>query len=218
MKGICFKEYLFLATIAGKKTQTRRNINVPNGFIGKPVGEPNNPDNPLGFMYIGGILRPKYNIGNKIYLKEPYCLYEEKYQELKTSPTIEIAYKYGVRDAVEAFDIYPYEIITGESVWKNKLFMPESVARYFIEITGVRCERLQDITEEDCIKEGIIENKEAKPIGYPFGIKFPFNNGIEKANYSTAKEAYAALYDKINGKGTWEKNEYVWVYDYKLVK
>lgn len=99
---------------------------------------------------------------------------------------------------------------------KNKLFMPEKYARYFIEITAVRAERLQDITEEDCIKEGIEYSPEAVPIGYPFGAVFPYNNGFH--NYTTAKEAYAALINNISGKGTWERNPFVWVYDFRLIQ
>ena len=213
MKGICFKEPLFLATIAGKKTQTRRNISIPKGAIGYrtskniqgiitevcALDENERPINPRTEQE--WVILPKYRAGERIYLKEPYFLCDE----------VEGLY----------YNLYKFnkdELPYTDSKWKNKLFMPESDARYFIEITDVRCERLQDITEEDCIKEGIIKNEEAKPIGYPFGIKFPFNNGMEKANYSTAKEAYAALYDKINGKGTWDSNPYVWVYDYKLVE
>jgi hypothetical protein len=94
--------------------------------------------------------------------------------------------------------------------------MPAKYARYFIKIIAVRCERLQDISDEDCLKEGIKINEDAEIIGYPFGIKFPyyFEGG---SNWQLPREAYAALTDKINGKGMWDGNPFVWMYDYELV-
>ena len=82
--------------------------------------------------------------------------------------------------------------------------MPESIARYFIKITGVSAERLQDISEEDCFKEGVeLYNNYDGTYG---GWTAP----------STLKEAYAALINSIHGNGTWEKNPWVWVYDFEL--
>lgn len=110
--------------------------------------------------------KPRYKKGDIIYLKEPYFFNPE---------TGNCYYKYKSDDTK-----YPFA---------NKLFMPESMARYYIKITDVKRERLQDITSEDCAKEGI-------PCG---------NIGM-----------YAALIDKINGKGTWGRNPEVWVYDFEL--
>lgn len=213
MKGICFTEPLFHKVVKGEKTQTRRIINpqptmkadwfikevagwnAPFGVVEKyPDCEPEK-------FEIHQLLNPKYNIGEKVYLKEPYVI-SGKY----------IIYKFG--------STIGRECDNAGVKWKNKLFMPESAARYFIEITGVKSERLQDISEEDCFKEGIEfdsdPNSEANTIGHSFGVKFPYNNGY--ANYTTPRKAYAALIDKINGKGTWERNPYVWVYDFKPIK
>ena len=78
----------------------------------------------------------RYRLNEEVYLKEPYI------DDLSMD---DVFYKYGEEDPM--LD-YSY-------AWKNKLFMPESAARYFIKITGVRIERLQDISDEDCLKEGI---------------------------------------------------------------
>lgn len=223
-KGICFTEPLFHKVLKGEKTQTRRIINpepiIKNDwFIREIEGWKNSPfgvvskysDCEPERFEIMQLLKPKYKVGEIVYLKEPYILYQEEYQESKTSQSgIQYAYKFGNHLSIEE--------ITGksDSKWKNKLFMPESAARYFIEITAVRAERLQDISEEDCMKEGIEYSPEAVPVGYPFGVEFPYNNGFH--NYTTAKEAYAALINKINGKGTWEKNPFVWVYDFRLIE
>lgn len=188
MKGICFTEPLFHKVVKGEKTQTRRGATHQHFSYSEL-------SNVKQGVYIHPAI-PKYKVGEKVYLKEPYSIIADYEKGLITK------YK---------FD-YPASF---SHKWSNKLFMPESAARYFIEITAVRAERLQDITEEDCIKEGIEYSPEAVPIGYPFGAEFPYNNGFH--NYTTAKEAYAALINKINGKGTWEKTPFVWVYDFRLM-
>lgn len=99
--------------------------------------------------------------------------------------------------------------------WKNKLFMPQWAARHFIEITAVRAERLQDISEEDCLKEGITRQQIIRldQVWYQNGFSV---NGL--IGWPTAQQTYAALIDKINGKGIFQSNPYVWVYDFKLIK
>ena len=84
-------------------------------------------------------------------------------------------------------------------------------ARYFIEITGVRCEKVQDISRLDCDKEGIRSRVKGVP---PYDLIYQVPGSPNY--YYTTKQAYAALFDKINGKGAWESNPYVWVYDFKL--
>jgi hypothetical protein len=103
-----------------------------------------------------------------------------------------------------------------EILAENKLFMPARYARYFIEITDVRCERLQSISEDDCLKEGI-QYKEDSMFGYDMVTKY-FSDYPELGTYDEPREAYATLIDKISGKGTWENNPYVWVYDFKLIE
>jgi hypothetical protein len=103
--------------------------------------------------------------------------------------------------------------------------MPAKYARHFIKITAVRCERLRQISDEDCIREGIKYSRENTPEGMS---SFPYyTNGLRKKRgsakynqmqYDTPQQAYAALIDSIHGKGTWEQNPYVWVYVFKLVQ
>jgi len=133
---------------------------------------------------------PRYKAGEIVYLKEPYL------------PIMRTIYKY------DGGDYDP------KLKWKNKLFMMERYARYFIEITAVRCERLQDISDDDCLKEGI-EELNAGEIIPNYQDYIQYSNGDEY-NYDTPQKAYAALINKIYGKGTWESNPYVWVYDFKL--
>ena len=189
MKGIIFSEPMFYATIKGQKTQTRR-IMKPQPIcdeIGNPTADWDNL-----------LCKPRYQVGETVYLKEPY------YAEYGC-----VCYEFAL-DFVGKRDI----------VFKNKLFMPAEYARYFIKITGVKCERLQDISDDDCLKEGIKLHKQPitphEVYGYDI-VPIEENGYVDFIGFVAPHQAYAALIDKINRKGTWETNPYVWVYDYKLI-
>lgn len=108
--------------------------------------------------------------------------------------------------------------------WKNKLYVKAGLMPHLIKITDVRVERLQDISDDDCLREGVYCDKEGgRVIGCPFGIPFyyTFKNAMRKdkqLHWTTPREAFANLIDKISGKGTWERNPWVFVYEFKLVK
>ena len=95
--------------------------------------------------------------------------------------------------------------------WTNKMFTKADVLTHHIRIMEIRIERLQDISEEDCLAEGIWK---AHNVGLE-GVTYWYH-GLANSPYRTAKEAYAALIDKICGKGTWKNNPYVFVYDFEL--
>lgn len=101
--------------------------------------------------------------------------------------------------------------------WNNKMFVKAELMPRKIRITNVRLERLQDISDDDCIKEGIIKKWHA--IDGRDYYYIPGSRGkLRDIIYKSARTAYAALIDKISGKGTWRKNPYVFVYDFELVK
>lgn len=91
-----------------------------------------------------------------------------------------------------------------------------------IRIINIKVERLQDITEEDCLKEGIYLNpnppkwREYDPYEPWHPSAKPFKFTVSKG-YCKAKFAFAALIDKVSGKGTWERNPWVFVYSFKLI-
>jgi hypothetical protein len=172
MKGICFKEPLFNKVVDGIKTQTRRIIfpNTDYTFWSQLSfeGMEEDPDavmkldkdgeiiaykdgEPKLFKYKGtyglfegdqfyfdsGYARPRYQPGEIVYLKEPYII-----TKFRDKPII---YKFEYEEEVRKLSEKQGYGIS----WKNKLFMPEKHARYFIQITDVTAQRLQDITEKD---------------------------------------------------------------------
>lgn len=104
--------------------------------------------------------------------------------------------------------------------YKNKMFVRADLMPHHIRITDIRVEKLNDISKEDCLAEGIypyyyygdqIENQRhgIPPNGYSF-------DGIG-CFYQTPRVAYASLIDKVSGKGTWDSNPFVFVYEFELV-
>lgn len=97
--------------------------------------------------------------------------------------------------------------------WNNKMFVKSYACKHHIKITNVKIERLQDISDEDCLKEGIIHAYTNND-----GIKIYHTPHTKRGYLSTdvAQQAFAFLIDKVSGKGTWERNPYVWVYEFAL--
>ena len=108
----------------------------------------------------------------------------------------------------------------------NKMFVLAEEMPHRIRITNVRAERLQDISDEDCLREGVWKDEAGgRVIGYPFGVPFfyTFDGAVnkktgKKLHWTTPREAFAALINKVSGKGTWESNPWVFVYSFELVK
>lgn len=102
--------------------------------------------------------------------------------------------------------------------WKNKLFVKEELMPHNIEITDVRLQHLQDITDEDALKEGVrifgdMDCLEVKQYYVP-GLTHPRTKCHR--TFATPRDAFAALIDKMNGKGTWKGNPWVFAYTFKL--
>lgn len=97
--------------------------------------------------------------------------------------------------------------------FNNKMFVKAELMPHHIRITDVRIERLQDISDEDCIAEGIThvegicDYSELDTYSYD-GIHY---------GWLTAKIAFSELIDKISGKGTWDANPFVFVYEFELI-
>ena len=99
--------------------------------------------------------------------------------------------------------------------WTNKMFVKANLMPHRIEIERLRVERLQDISEEDCLKEGIYEDG-----GNDSFIPHYFYNyyNSNSDGFKTPQLAYADLINKIACNSTWESNPWVFVYDFKLIK
>jgi hypothetical protein len=100
--------------------------------------------------------------------------------------------------------------------WRPSIHMPRWASRIELKVTGIRVERLQDISEADCIAEGI-----ERGVGFPGWYRYPLPG--DAPGLSTAGKvptayprlAYRALWASINGPGAWDANPWVWVVEFK---
>ena len=104
-----------------------------------------------------------------------------------------------------------------EAGWKNKMFVRADLMPHQIRITSVRIERLQDISDEDCLREGVRKlESENCPAMFTFD-GWSFKNKVNRCTDSP-KEAFEALFKKLSGKKAWDDNPWVFVYEFELIK
>lgn len=147
----------------------------------------------------------------------------------KTGTYIEEKTRYAIDEIVAVSQSYkdagfdPYCIIShkddGAPVtaiqslgWTNKMFTRSDLMPHQIRITGIRIEKLQEISDVSCMIEGV---RLIKKIEYYY---FERKDRDEGFYFKTPREAFASLIDKVSGRGTWESNPYVVVYQFVLTK
>ena len=191
--GLMFKAPLVRSILDGTKTQTRRVVKP------QPVIEPSGIakwEGPANRMWCGGadignsLLRsfcPYGQPGDRIYVRETFC-----YQWSDERGWLDECWFRASTPDVEHPD-------GGEkSPWKPAIHMPKALARIWLDITGVRVERLQDISEADCIAEGACGGHGSIP-GYAYS--------------ATPLEHFQHIWESTGG--DWAANPWVWVIDFK---
>ena len=220
MKKIIFNDKYGLtqAVLEGRKTQTRRILNPTMLFERLNTYE--------GWTK-ESIAAWKESCKDRLYKAEGEELKEMLDYVLKHSPykvgeNVAIAQRY--IDLVANDEFYrlcgihgmPLECIKYEKGCKNKMFVKADLMPHRIRITDIRAERLQDISDEDCIAEGIQKYPDVH--NYMWGFSYIKGAALKFELSTTPREAYANLIDRISGKGTWESNPYVFVYEFELIK
>lgn len=203
--------------LSGQKTQTRDVIKIQDDRINHLRGW--NLD--YEFAEFGRAGEEPLRVCSKYYVGEKVAV-AQSYQKAYPNADFEMVDK--------------WTFMTESAGWKNKMFVKAGLMPHSIKITNIRVERLQDISDEDCLAEGVEKDLAEGLALYWFPVHIEGISWEEwKARsyelsrheyegkpgvyfWGTPQEAYAALIDKINGKGTWERNPYVFVYDFELVK
>ena len=222
MKKIMFNDRYGLteAVLSGCKTQTRRIITCPKTFKGEWVA---------GFhvykrqsdgaileqpcMYDaderdfdGGQILPKYKVGEIVAVAQCYASIVDELEDPKNFVCMEHWESASPKRA-------HYCSFLHHPGMTNKMFVSADEMPHQVRITNVRVERLQDMSDEDCIKEGIYMDED--PMN-PQAFIYTYPNAPQW--FFTPREAIASLIDKVSGKGTWKSNPLVFVYEFKLVK
>lgn len=191
MKKIMFNDRYCLtqAVLNGGKTQTRRIAKHQHWSFHEVVNVNDNQN------YIDSDTTPQYQIGEIVAIAQNY------------------------RKAIPAIDWALRSIYQDKAGWNNKMFVKADLMPHRILITNVRIERLQDISDEDCKKEGVYvcsawtsSDLDGNSIARNL-YKIP-GGGIAHKPQAT----YADLMDRVSGKGTWLRNPWTWVYEFKLIK
>lgn len=210
-KKIMFNDKYSLtqAVLDGRKTMTRRIIKCPRIFKGE---------------WVAGFNIHRRHSDKKI-VGWP-CMYDADEREFDMG---EIFPKYKVGEVVAIAQSYLNLSLAEVSQWKsngnkttinslagwtNKLFTKAELMPHHIRITNIKIEKLQGISDKDCLKEGIYKGQCGSADTH-FMDAYYYKGDIQP--YCTPREAFAALIDKVSGKGTWESNPYVFVYEFELI-
>lgn len=195
-RPILFSAPMVRALLAGTKTQTRRIAKPRKGLT-------------IGDLKASGI-----SVINETFPSSFVALIPNR--EQIAAPPIEVGDRLWVR---ESFSYDSLEgVVRHMPCWywadgnptygdwtkpKPSIFLPRWASRLTLEVTGVKVERLQDISVADIIAEGTIEALDG--------------SGLD-VGFATAVIAYAALWDSINGPGSWVKNLWVYAYTFAVTR
>jgi hypothetical protein len=198
-KPILFNTEMVQAILGDRKTVTRRVIKPqPIAGIRKSVFVPSGIEDGHGRE-----IKLLYKVGDILYVRETWQLLPSGFDEIPP----EYWYIYKATD----------ELSDECTRWRPSIHMPKKAARIFLKVTDVRVERLQDITDEDCIAEGI------KPVRVPGSTNYREEREFQIACGIATIEKYEELWDSTIKKQDldkygWEGNPWVWVIEFERVE
>ena len=193
-RPILFNADMVNAILNGSKTQTRRVIKNPD-YICDGVSVSSLIDQP----HVIANYSPYGKVGDQLWVRETFRLYSKTdecacYEHCGCPPT--------------GTPIYRTDDDNSETKWKPSIFMNRKYSRIQLEITDIRVERLNDISEDDADSEC-------------FAGDFPHRVLPSLAKHfdgsMSLQECFKVLWESINGKGSWRENPWVWVVEFKAV-
>lgn len=218
-RPILFQGAMVRALLAGTKTQTRRAI-APQPDVGEGFGGSvrlrfktrrgdllldEALDSPEPHTYLG--LCPYGRSGDRLWVRE------NGWERPERTPKM-------MREGADTWEPYYFDAdgitdLEAEDfkAWGFKrrpsIHMPRRACRILLEITEVRVQRLQEINADEAMAEGIVRLPDG---GYA--------SGADGRHYhaSSAWYSYAALWESINGAGSWEANPWVWAVSFRRIE
>jgi len=203
-RPILFSAPMVRALLEGRKTQTRRALKIRGHRSFSEFG----PSDTRGYDWhfrdaamrwhdlrnMELVKRLSHAIGDRLWVRETWASIDD----LLFRPD-NIIYRADPNDG-------------WEHGWRPSIFMPRWASRLTLIVTDVRVQRLQDISEEDAIAEGVVWYEKLSGFVVP-GVDHP-NPDFLVLSRPTAREMYAALWDTINGSGAWLANPWVAAYTF----
>lgn len=143
--------------------------------------------------------------GDRLWVKENFCPIYPQDPHYNNGLPIEYDYKATYVHGFRLGDDLGFK-----KQWISARFMPRRANRITLKITGVRVERLQDITEDDCLAEGIGQViRESMPSLQQCGEYDSIDLDLV--------EQYGNLWDSIHGPSAWKNNPWVWVVEFNVI-
>ena len=229
-RPIIFSGEMVKAILDGKKTMTRRV--VKSNFINhykhahiirqstdkKREGKAYFYDTPVGSMVLSSQLvnNPYGKVGDRLWVRETHHVIggiaDYEIEEIKQ----------GLQD-IKNFVSYKADGYGNpcDGGWTSPMFMPRFASRILLEITDIRVEHLQDISEADAMKEGV---KSWKVNCSHNGLKTVYKDYSDIHNdvitYNNPIASFKTLWDTLNAKKgyPWSSNPWVWVVEFKVVE
>ncbi len=198
-RPILFSAPMVLAILAGRKTMTRRVVKPPKWSYSEYAGV----EYPC----------PHGKVGDRLYVRESFKHFCNRY--LAADDTVSACVAYKADDKTRHIlwtDALPPPVQkwwnTGGHPWTSGMFMPRWASRITLEITGVRVERIQDISEADAIAEGCE------------GYTMPMHPDSGCSDGQMPHDEFRELWASLNGKRGygWDANPWVWVIAFRRLE
>jgi hypothetical protein len=194
-KPILMSTPMVQAILEGRKTQTRRIIKIDEG----EKIEFDNYETRKCFIIVGkDFVKPlkcKYRVGDILWVRETWAKTGDNFHDDWEREGIYYFKAENPFNEKELHENYPH--VKGFPKWRPSIFMPKEASRIFLKLKSIRVEKLNNISGEDAMKEGVeVESMWPLYIGDFY-------------------RSYSKLWDEINGNGSWDKNPWVWVYEFE---
>jgi hypothetical protein len=200
MKKMMFNDRYGLtqAVISGRKTVTRRIVDPQGKYEELRWWQPCLEFEECLYGYTENegweVIEPRYNVGEIVAVAQRYDSFLHP-----NNGVIEHDYQ---------------TTALASKGWDNKMFVKADLMPHQIQIRDLRIERLQDISD-DYFKEGITLLASADDGRIQWGYA---DEHLRYYMFDSPREAFASLIDKVSGKGTWDRNPFVWRIEFQLVK
>lgn len=186
------------AVISGRKTVTRRIIDPQGKYEELRWWQPCLEFEECMYGYTENegweVIEPRYNVGEIVAVAQRYDSFLHP-----NNGVIEHDYQ---------------TTALASKGWDNKMFVKADLMPHQIQIRDIRIERLQDISD-DYFKEGITFLVSADDGRIQWGYA---DEHLRYYMFDSPREAFASLIDKVSGKGTWDRNPFVWRIEFELAK
>lgn len=232
-RPILFSGPMVRAILEGRKTQTRRVVKPQSdteihgepywnvgGFRFRPHAQPQVSGNPIKCQF--------GQPGDRLWVRETFQEFFD--DEIPDGRTRAVRGHMGVpaqpnRISYVAFRAdgeIPASAEHGEALWRPSIFMRRWASRITLEVTAVRVERLQDISDDDAELEGITRERGIVGCHCNGGVHTEVMGDLYFSDmggdgFEFASSAYRQLWESINGPGSWAANPWVWVIEFKRV-